>query len=413
MGPVSVSLFLLLLQLHFYSMKVPLNELDDRVKRFRARMDERQPDWELAAITGKIPLYYFTGTMQDGLLLIPRERDAVFWVRQSYERAVDESLFPDIRAMRSYRDVAAGMGRLPSTVYLETDLMSITQLQRLRKYLPFSDIRAVDEEVSAVRSVKSIYELSLMKRAGEIHRHVLEDLVPAMLCMGMDEATLTCDLYSVMVQEGHQGIIRFGMFNEMLLGQIGFGTSSICPTCVNTPGGIYGMHPSSPQMGSPHRKLRKGELVVIDIGCGYKGYQTDKTMTYMFGRPIPERAIREHERCVAIQDQLASELKAGAIPSEIYRTIMEDLEPAFLKNFMGYGDHKVKFLGHGIGLWIDETPVIAEGYNEPLQEGMVFAIEPKKGVTDVGLVGIENTFVVTSHGGRSITGTSGGLLEVY
>ena len=69
-------------------MKVPLTELTDRLNRFRARMDKTQPGWEMAAITGKIPLYYFTGTMPDGLLLIPQDGDAVFWVRQSYERAV-------------------------------------------------------------------------------------------------------------------------------------------------------------------------------------------------------------------------------------------------------------------------------------------------------------------------------------
>jgi Xaa-Pro dipeptidase len=394
-------------------MKVPLTELEDRLTRFRARMDTTRPGWEIAAIVGKIPLYYFTGTMQDGLLLIPQDGDAVFWVRQSFERAIEESLFPDIRSMRSYRDIAAVAGNLPATVYLETDLIPIAQLQRIQKYLPFTCIKAVDEQVSAVRAVKSRYELSLMEHAGKIHRRVLEDRVPVMLAEGIDEATLTCDLYSVMVKEGHQGIIRFGMFNEMLLGQIGFGTSSICPTCVNTPGGIYGMHPSSPQMGSRDRKLCKGDLVVIDIGCGYKGYQTDKTQSYMFGRAIPDAAIEQHNRCVEIQDAMASQLKPGVIPSDIYRNIMADLEPDFLNNFMGYGKHKVKFLGHGIGLWIDETPVIAEGFDEPLEEGMVFALEPKKGIPHVGLVGIENTFVATRQGGRSLTGKSKGLIEVY
>jgi Xaa-Pro aminopeptidase len=394
-------------------MKVPLTELEDRLKRFRARMDRARPGWELAAVVGKISLYYFTGTMQDGLLLIPQDGDAIFWVRQSFERAVDESLFPHLRKMKSYRDVAAGMGNLPSTVYLETDLMPISQLQRLQKYLPFTDVKAVDEQVAAVRAVKSRYELSLMEHAGKIHRHVLEDCVPCMLTDGIDEVTLTSDLYSLMVKEGHQGIIRFGMFNEMLLGQIGFGTSSISPICVDTPGGISGMHPSVPLMGRRDRKLIKGDLVVIDIGCGYKGYQTDKTLSYMFGRPIPDDAIREHWRCVGIQDRMAAQLKPGAIPSEIYRNIMSDLEPEFLTNFMGFGNRKVKFLGHGIGLWIDELPVIAEGFDEPLQEGMVFALEPKKGIPDVGLVGIENTFIVTPQGGRSITGNSKGLVEVY
>jgi Xaa-Pro aminopeptidase len=394
-------------------MKVPFNELEDRVKRFRIRMDRTCPDWDLAAIVGKIPLYYFTGTMQDGLLLIPQDGEAVFWVRQSFERAQDESLFPNLRKMKSYRDVATGMGRLPSTVWLEADQMPIAQLHRMQKYLPFTEVKPVDDQVAAVRAVKSRYELALMEHAGKIHRHVLEDCIPGMLREGMDEVGFCCDLYSLMVKEGHQGIIRFGMFNEMLLGQIGFGTSSIRPTCVNTPGGISGMHPSAPQMGCRERKLRNGDLVVVDIGCGYRGYQTDKTLTYMFGKPIPDEAIREHQRCVQIQDQLASLLKPGAIPSEIYTTVMADLEPEFLTNFMGFGNHKVKFLGHGIGLWIDETPVIAEGFDEPLEEGMVLAIEPKKGIPEVGLVGIENTFVVTSHGGRSITGTSKGLVEVY
>jgi Xaa-Pro dipeptidase len=394
-------------------MKVPLTELNDRMNRFRVRMDRARPGWELAVIVGKIPLYYFTGTMQDALLLIPRGGEAVFWVRQSFERAQDESLFPDLRKMKSYRDVAAAMGPLPKTVYLETDLMPIAQLQRMQKHLPFTDIQAVDEQVSAVRAKKSPYELSLMERAGKIHRYVLEDCVPGMLAEGIDEVTFGCDLYSLMVKEGHQGIIRFGMFNEMLLGQIGFGTSSIRPICVDTPGGISGLHPSVPLMGSRDQKLHDGDLVVIDIGCGCNGYQTDKTLSYMFGRPIPDSAIREHHRCVEIQDAMATQLKPGAIPSEIYRNIMADLEPEFLTNFMGFGNHRVKFLGHGIGLWIDETPVIAGGFDEPLEEGMVLALEPKKGIPDVGLVGIENTFVVTPQGGRSITGKSKGLLEVY
>jgi Xaa-Pro aminopeptidase len=393
-------------------MKVPLTELTDRLNRFRARMDKTQPGWELAAITDKIPLYYFTGTMQDGLLLIPQDGDAVFWVRQSYERAADESLFPDIRKMRSYRDIAAGMGRLPSAVYLETDLVPLSQLKRMQKHLPFTDGRPVDGEVSAVRAVKSRYELALMEHAGKIHRRVLEDQVPGMLTEGIDEITFYCDLYSRMMKEGHQGIIRFGGFNEMVLGEIGFGTSTICPVCVDTPGGVAGMHPSVPQMGNPERKLRAGDLVVVDIGCGYKGYQTDKTMSYMFRKPIPDHAIEAHFRCVDIQDELASMLRPGAIPAELYRTVMAGLEPEFLKNFMGFGEHRVKFLGHGIGLWIDETPVIAEGFDEPLEEGMVIALEPKKGIPKVGLVGIENTFAVTPQGGRSLTGKNRGLIEV-
>ncbi|MDQ1254659.1 MAG: hypothetical protein QG646_3929, partial [Euryarchaeota archaeon] len=79
--------------------KVPLTELENRMRAFRIRMDISNPDWEIAVIFSKINLYYFTGTMQDGMLIIPKHGDAVLWVRRSYERALDESLFPRIEPM--------------------------------------------------------------------------------------------------------------------------------------------------------------------------------------------------------------------------------------------------------------------------------------------------------------------------
>ncbi|WP_243683840.1 M24 family metallopeptidase [Methanosarcina barkeri] len=144
-----------------------------------------------------------------------------------------------------------------------------------------------------------------------------------------------------------------------------------------------------------------------------EGYNTDKTTTYMFGSSLPQYAIDAHNKCVEIQNEAASMLKPGAIPSEIYNTIMNKLDSEFLQNFMGFGNRKVKFIGHAVGLLIDETPVIAEGFDEPLQEGMVFALEPKKGIENIGMVGIENTFIVTAKGGECITGDNPGLIQVF
>ncbi len=158
--------------------------------------------------------------------------------------------------------------------------------------------------------------------------------------------------------------------------------------------------------------LRTGDLVFVDIGFAVDGYHTDKTMVYMFGGPLPDEAIAIHRRCVEVQHQLASLIKPGAIPSDIYTTVMNGLDPEFLQNFMGFGDRRANFLGHGVGLQIDELPVIAEGFDEPLVEGMVLALEPKKGIAGVGMVGIEDTFIVTPEGGRSITGTNPGLILV-
>jgi len=196
-------------------------------------------------------------------------------------------------------------------------------------------------------------------------------------------------------------------------GQIGFGESSIYPTSFNGPGGNYGLSPAVPLLGSRKRTLRKGDLVFVDVACCVSGYHSDKTTTYMYGKPLPQHAIDAHRRCVDIQNEIAAMLKPGAVPAEIYNSIMKKLDDNFLENFMGFGNRKVKFLGHGIGLHVDELPVIAEGFTEPLQEGMVFAVEPKKGIEGIGMVGIENTFIVTPQGGECISGNNPGLIEVY
>ncbi len=394
--------------------RVPASELQERMNRFRARMDIDNPEWEMAAIFGKINLYYFTGTIQDGVLLIERDRGAVFWVRRSLERAMGESRFPDIRPMRSYRDAASETAVLPGRIFMETEVVPLALAERFRKHFPCTDVGSMDLQAARVRSIKSPYELALLEKAGEIHRVVLEEEVPGILREGMSEAEFGAAVYSLMVERGHQGIVRFGRFNtEIEVGQIGFGESSLYPTCFDGPGGCYGACPGAPVLGSQSRRLRCGDLVFIDNSCGVEGYQTDKTMNYMFGRPVPDEAIEAHRRCVEVLDKLAGLLMPGAIPSAIYSAIMESLEPGFLEHFMGFGERRASFLGHGTGLLVDEIPVIAMGFDDPLEEGMAIALEPKKGVPGVGLVGIENTYVVTPGGGRSITGRSRGLIPVY
>jgi len=377
-------------------------------------MDEQNPGWKMAAIFSKVNLYYFTGTMQEGMLLIPREDEAVLWVRRSIERAQEESLFPLIKPMNSFRDAARTYSNIPDTIYLETEFVPIAFYNRFQKYFPFEHVKPLDKQVSFLRSVKSSYEMDLMEKAGDIHRRILEERVPKILEEGMSEAEFATKLYSVMVEEGHHGIARFSMLDtEILLGHICFGESSIYPTYFNGPGGNYGMSPAVPLLGSHERKLKKGDLVFVDAACGVDGYHTDKTMTYMFGAPLPDEVIAVHKKCVDVQNKIAAMLKPGAIPAEIYKNVMESLDEDFKQNFMGFGERRVKFLGHGIGLHVDEMPVIAEGFNEPLVEGMVLALEPKKGIENIGMVGIENTFKVTEKGGICITGDNPGLIPVF
>ena len=258
-----------------------------------------------------------------------------------------------------------------------------------------------------VRSIKSKYELEIMTEVGKLHQKVLEQRVPEILEEGMSESQLAVKLFAILMKEGHHGFARFGMFDTHLgIGQLGFGDSSIYPTYFDGPGGNYGMSPAMPFWGSRERRLNNGDLIFIDVPFGMDGYHTDKTMNYMFGKHISEEAIEIHKRCVDIQRQIASLLVPGAVPSDIYKEVIGSLDADFLEHFMGFGNQKVRFLGHGIGLQIDETPVIAAGFTKPLEENMTIALEPKRGVAGVGLMGTENTWLVTTKGGVCLTGDS-------
>ncbi len=393
--------------------QVPVTELNARLARFISIMNANSPQWEMAIIFNKINLYYFTGSMQEGMLIVPREGEPALWVRRSYERAVSESLFARIRPMESFRDAAATYSVMPRQVHLETEFIPIAFLKRLQKHFPFQEALSLDSQIAYTRSVKSAYELNLIRKSGKLHRIVLEEKVPELLREGMSEVDLAGALYEQMLQLGHHGVARFGMFDtEIGIGHIAFGESSLYPTSFNGPGGNYGMSPAVPHIGNRNRKLKKGDLVFVDIGFGVDGYHTDKTLNYIFGGKPNQEVQEEHNRCVDIQNRLASQLKPGVIPSVLYEETMNSLTPGFLKNFMGFGNRQVKFLGHGVGLIIDEVPVIAKAFDAPFEENMVMALEPKKGIEKVGVVGIENTFIVTPQGGECVTGHSRGLVVV-
>lgn len=393
--------------------KIPKQELENRMTRFRALMTAENSDWEIAYIFTRVNLYYFTGTMQDSVLIIPRDSEATLWVRLSYERAKDESNFANIKQMKSYRTAASAYSNIPATAYIEKGYIPFSLWERFNKYFATENIKSLDSVISRLRWKKSTYELNQLRTAGSIHQKVLELELPKILHEGMSEADLMVEIFRLYTQSGHQGVFRINSFEaNLLIGQIAFGENSIYPTNFDGPGGNKSDFPASPFMGSVKRKLKLGDIVFVDSPVNVNGYHSDKTMVYSFGKTPDNDILEQHSKCVEIRDKIAEMLKPGALPEDIYNTIMADLSPKFLENFMGFGNRQVKFLGHGIGLFIDELPVIANGFKMPLEEGMCFALEPKKGIKNVGMIGVEESYVVTPTGGECITGNHKGLIVV-
>ncbi len=389
-------------------------ELENRAKRLCAIATEKYPDWDTIIILGRVNQYYFMGTMQEGILIIKNGGKLMYFARRSYERAKIESPISDcIYPMEKYSDAAEVCGKLFGNTLIETDIATIEVLERLRGQFEIGKIYPIKKILSEVRAIKSLYELDAIREAGKRHKYLLEEVVPSILREGMSEVELSAELFEKMLKLGHQGVSRFNSYQtEMIVGQIAFGTNSLYPTNFDGPGGMKGLSPAVPLFGSRDTLLKKGDLVFIDIGFCIEGYHSDKTQVYMFGAKPSDEVEKIHRQCVEIQKKTASLLKPGNIPSEIYSNIIGCLDSTFLENFMGFGDRRVRFLGHGAGLHVDELPVIAKGFDNPIKKNMVFALEPKKGVPKVGMVGGEDTYIVTPYGGECITGGEKDIITV-
>lgn len=391
---------------------VPASELEARLERFRRAMDAAHPGWEMAAVNHKVAMYYFTGTIQEGVLLI-RPQDAVFWVRRSFERACNESHFSDIRPMHSFREAAAFYGSAPKVMYVETKKATLDWERMLHKYFAFEELDSFDSVLQDLRMVKSEYELKQMEQSGAIHETVLDIVAPKLIHGGISEAQLAIALYSEMVQRGSHGTARFNQaLGEEAVGIASFGKSGLVRTGFDGPGGTDGTCIAVQSIGNAFRKLQPGRLVYLDIPCGFDGYHTDKTVVYYYGDLAKDEQSKHlmeaQQRCLELEQEVVRLMVPGEPIENLYLRTMDKFDNIYGDAFMNGG----KFLGHSIGLVMDEAPAIAKGFKQPLQPGMTFAVEPKIALPGLGMVGTENTYVVTENGARSLTGSSHLLREV-
>lgn len=391
---------------------ISIGELETRWDRCRVLMEEFLPEAVGLFVFSRLNIYYFTGTFASGLLWLPREGSPVLLSRRGIERARAESPMEEIHTFKSYRDVKGILSDagtpLSGPIAVEMNGLSWGMSELFQKHMKGHNAQNADNVISLTRAVKAPWELERVRIAGEMHGKCMADLLPSMIRPGMTEMEIARVISDLFFEHGHHGILRMEKFGEeVYMGHISSGDSANYPSVFNGPVGLRGVHPAVPHMGSPEKAWKIHELLTIDNGFNHEGYMTDKTQVYWSGSRdnIPGDVLRAHEFCVEIQNWIAAQLKPGSIPSEIWAHCASMAQEAGVSNgFMALGGNKVFFAGHGIGLAVDEYPVLAEGFDRPLEESMVIAVEPKIGIEDVGMVGVENTFEVTPSGGRSLTG---------
>ena len=363
-------------------------------------------------IFSRLNIFYFSGSFASGVFWLPLNGEPILFCRRGVERAKIESPLNNIYSFNSYNDIERILSDLgfylPKLVAAEMNGLSWALSNSLTKNFPTHQFVPADKIIGMCRAKKSEWELNIIREAGSKHARCLTKLLPPFLHEGISELEISHKISELFFSEGHLGILRMENYGEeIFLGHISVGESANYPSVFNGPVGLKGVHPAAPYMGSADVKWTKGKPLIIDNGFTLDGYITDKTQVYLLGDKtnIPTGALRAHDFCINLQTKIAKLLKPGILPSEIWEYCLSEVESSeWNEGFMGYGKNKVFFVGHGVGLAIDEYPVLARGFDLPLDEGMTLAIEPKIGIPGFGMVGVENTFEVKSGGGKCLTG---------
>ena len=372
----------------------PTSEIETRINALKVAMSAQKTD--MAIIVQRADLYYFSGTAQDAHLLVHVDSDPLLLVRRSLERSVEDSPINAIRSIGSFADIQGAANELsasgPKRIGLELDVLPVKNFRMYERLFPEAEFVDISPVIRSLRAVKSAYEINLMRKAAEQNDSMFA-YAGEILRPGMVEIEFAGLLEAFLRKRGHQGLVRVRSFNnEVFYGHIMSGPNLAIPSCSVGPTGGPGPNASMPQ-GAGARIIKRNEPVQIDYVGSHQGYIVDQARTFFLGE-VGYEFIKIHALALKIQESIIGECKPGVAAESLYKTAINmAAEAGHLDGFMGY-PQPVPFIGHGIGLELDEFPIIGRKSPHILKEGMAFALEPKFILPGKGLAGIENSFVV-------------------
>lgn len=377
----------------------PRSETNFRIKRLRDQMG----DMTGAILFQSVDLLYFSGTAQEGLIYIPKDPDfqPAVMIRKNLERAEQESPL-EVTPLKSLKRLKADLD-IPSDalIGLELDVLPYNNYYRVAQALEDSNFVDVSETIKMIRSIKSDFEIGLIKEAAKILDAGLSS-VPENLVEGKTEIELASEVEAEMRKLGHEGALRFRRFNHNLpMGHLMSGPNAAIPSFVASPTGGRGVSLLQPQ-GPGFRKIKRNEPVLVDYGGVYNGYIADETRIFSIGK-LSQELEDSHLAALGVQDAVVKELRPGMTGKDLFNLSEAVGEQLGYKNHLGGPPGaKCGFVGHGVGLEIDEYPVLGP-VNHQIESNMTIAIEPKMIYPGVGVVGIEDTFLTTEKGPQRLT----------
>lgn len=390
-----------------YTKYPPANDLKLRWERLQELLSEEGTD--ACLISSSVNIYYLTGVIFNGFFYLPVTGNPVYFVRRP-----EDLQHPCALSIRKAEDIPSLLLKnnlgIPGSVLLEADQMTYSEHLRLQALFPAAKIGNATPLLRKQRMIKTPWEIEQLKYSGKIHAEVYSK-VRDCYHPGISDVELQTNVEREMRLAGSIGLFRsFGSNMDIYMGSVLAGDNAEAPSPFDYALGGAGVHPSLP-IGSNGSVLKEGMSLMVDMAGNYTAYITDMTRVFSVGK-LPEKAYYAHQVSIDMHNRLLSETGQGTSCADIYNHTLQMAADAGLSGcFMGTRQ-QAKFVGHGVGIEINELPVLMGRSEDLLQPGMTFAFEPKFVLSGIGAVGIENTYLVTETGIEKITNFEENIIEL-
>ncbi|MBT7987068.1 MAG: aminopeptidase P family protein [Euryarchaeota archaeon] len=396
--------------------RVPVSELEQRITKLANSLQENNLPGAL--IQSPVDLYYYAGGRQNGALYIPATgskastdsggEGSTFFVRRSIKRAEFEAggtdapfainTFPSLRVLA---ETLSNMGAEASPALQKGELPADFHEKFASVLAPLGTTADCTQLIHSQREVKSSWELSMM-REGALVQQAMFDSVRKEIAAGKTELELVAAAEAISRERGFGGNVQMRRFPlQCDRAVIVSGRSGGVPSFFDSAIGGSGAHPLA-GMGSGFNKIREKQPILVDLVHVHRGYVVDATRMFSVGN-LDETWLERLDSMVEVSDAVVNSLGRGDDCSEAWE-IGSQLATSMghSEHLMGMNPDQSKFLGHSVGLQLDESPVVAKGFDRPLPNNGVMAIEPKL-VFAEGSIGIEDTWLKTENGLERLT----------
>ncbi len=385
-----------------------IEDLEIKWRKLQGQMLEKGVD--ACLVCSNVNIYYLTGEIFSGYFYLGTTGKPLCFSKRETSMRSDMTVIPirkpeDISILLKEKGCA-----LPRKLMLEGDQLTYNEYIRLQRAFNVEVIPDATTVLRNLRKIKTPWEIEQLRYSAQKQMEVYR-LIPSCYQQGISDIVFQANIENLFRKHGSIGIFRgFGSNMEIHMGSLLAGDNAEAPTPYDFALGGAGVHPAAP-IGANGTILKEGMAVMVDMAGNYTAYISDMTRTYSIGQ-LPEIAYKAHQTSIDIQKTIMKVALPGTFCAFLYNLAIEIVQSAGLADFFMGTKFQAKFIGHGLGIEINEPPVLTGRSEEILEENMTFALEPKFVLPGIGAVGVENTFLVTPGGLELLTAFPENIIEL-